>query len=168
MVSRKSFFVAFLIPVLMVGPAFSDEPATQNWVKTWVPAWAENRGTNYFYTNNQGDKLSGFTAHQMRDLLYRHKADTAYAPDHSMVKAGYELRTNGQTAFEGINEVLEMVNGNDGSASGVELETTSKNAFGAINELNEKIGTIYDSKTGTYKFVTIADEFNQGILTTNN
>lgn len=149
MVNRISFFVVLLISVLTVVPAFSDEPATQNWVKTWVPSWAENRGTNYFYTNSQGDKLSGFTAHQMRDLLYRHKADTAYAPDHSMVKAGYELRTQGQTAFEGINEVLEKVDGNNGVAgSAVQLETKAQNAYGAINELNGKVGDLQTSVNG--------------------
>lgn len=152
--NKTDFFIAFLISVLLVGPAFSDEPATQNWVKTWVPSWAENRGSNYFipaskesdlFTKRRGEVLSSGTAHQMRDLLYRHKLDSLYDPDSSMVKEGYELRTTGQTAFEGINEVLEMVNGNDGTEnSAVQLETEAQNAYGAINELKDEIAGLQD------------------------
>ena len=154
MMNKTDFFIAFLISVLLVGPAFSDEPATQNWVKTWVPSWAENRGSNYFipaskesdlFTKRRGEVLSSGTAHQMRDLLYRHKLDSLYDPDSSMVKEGYELRTTGQTAFEGINEVLEMVNGNDGTEnSAVQLETEAQNAYGAINELKDEIAGLQD------------------------
>ena len=174
MINKTDFFIAFLISVLLVGPAFSDEPATQNWVKTWVPSWAENRGANYFipankesdlFTKRRGEVLSTGTAHQMRDLLYRHKSDSLYAPDSSMVKEGYELRTTGQTAFEGINEVLEKVNGNDGTEnSAVQLETTAQNAYGAINELKDEIAGLQDqvdtkvSSDGLSETVTVVVE----------
>jgi hypothetical protein len=134
----------------VVGPAFSgnDDPATIGYVKTFVPGWAENMGGKYFllkeqkddfFPNTTGEKLNTYTAHQMRDLLYRHKSDKAFAPDSSMVKDGFGLRTTGQTAFEGINEVLGMVNGNDGENSAVTLETTAQNAYGAINELKNSM-----------------------------
>lgn len=172
MTNKTNSFIAFLIPVMVVGSAFSDEAATQNWVKSWVPGWAENRGADYFipadkessfFTKRRGEVLSSGTAHQMRDLLYRHKLDTAFVPDTSMVKEGYELRTTGQTAFEGINEVLEKVDGNNGeSGTAVTLETTAQNAFGAINELkgrvdNLNVPTATSQLTNDSNFVTESD-----------
>lgn len=176
--TKTNIFMAFLVSVLVVGPAFSDEVATQNWVKSWIPGWAENKGSSYFipvnkesnfFPQRRGEVLSSGTAHQMRDLLYRHKEDSLFVPDSSMVKEGYELRTTGQTAFEGINEVLEKVDGNNGTpGSSVQLETVSQNAFGAVNELKGKVDELQEDVDGLSAEISDKvsnDELTEGYYT---
>ena len=131
MIYKTNFFIAFLISVLVISPAFSAVSATQEWVK-------EN-----YYLKKRGEGLSTFTAERMRDLLYETQG-VPHNPNYTYVKN--PLRTTKKTAFEGINELLEKVDGNDGTeGSAVELETTAQNAYGAINELLTKV----DGNDGT-------------------
>ena len=121
MANKVGFSVVSLIAMMAACPAFSATTATQDWVK--------NRYDGPLNTIN--NRL----ATDVRDKIYTYDKNTKTVSN--------PLHTTGQNAFDGVNEVLEMVNGNDGTAnSEVQLETTAQNAFGAINELKDEIASL--------------------------
>ena len=123
--NRTKFFITSFYAVLAVCPSIAaSATATQDWVQ------------DYAYRKTQGTTLSSYMATKIRDQLYTFDTDKN-SPTFQGVKN--PLRTDGQNAFDGINEILEKVDGNDGTNSAVELKTNAKNAFGAINELKDNI-----------------------------
>ena len=137
MLNNKRFLFASLIAIMATCPAFSETPATQEWVKVQVYDK---------YLKPQGDALNTINqrlATDVRDKIYVYDTDKA-SPTYRQVLD--PLNTDAQTAFSGINEVLEKVDGNNGVAgSAVQLETRAQNAYGAINELNGKVGDLQTS-----------------------
>lgn len=127
MMNRASFFVMSLVAIVSVRPAFA-ATATEDWVKNYAYKKATvNTALTTLNTNFIG----------VRNNIYDYD-DDKNSPTYQKVKN--PLRTDGQNAFDGINEVLEKVDGNNGTSnSAVQLETTAKNAFGAINELKGQI-----------------------------
>ena len=126
MANKTNFFVVSLIAMMAVAPAVADTPATQEWTK--------NRYDSAMRTINQR------LATDVRDKIYQYDANKQSDTYGQVLDP---LNTEAETAFSGINEVLEKVDGNDGTSnSAVTLETTAQNAFGAINELKGEIDNI--------------------------
>ena len=140
MLNKKGFLFVSLIAVMATCPALSDTPATQEWVKANVYSKAKSQALRDDL-DRQGDALNTINnrlATDVRDKIYNY--------DKSTKSVTNPLRTEGQNAFDGINEVLQKVDGNNGtSGSAVQLETASQNAYGAINELNDKVGNLQTS-----------------------
>ena len=119
MANKTNFFVVSLIAMMAVAPAVADTPATQEWTKS----------RDDYKISTINTRL----ATDVRDKVYNYDTNKS-SPTYQQVLD--PLNTEAETAFSGINEVLQKVNGNDGTAnSAVTLETTAQNAFGAINEL---------------------------------
>ena len=126
MANKTNFFVVSLIAMMAVAPAVADTAATQEWTK--------GRYDSTLQTINQR------LATDVRDKIYNYDTNKN-SPTYRQVLD--PLHTEAETAFSGINEVLEKVDGNDGTSnSAVTLETTAQNAFGAINELKGEIDNI--------------------------
>ena len=169
MMNKTKFLITSLFGIAAVCPAVADTVATEKWVK------------GYTYKKATVDTAVGtLNSHfiDVRDNVYMYDLN-----NHGGVLN--PLHTAGQNAFSGINEVLEKVDGNNGtSGSAATLNTTAKNAFGAINELKVEIdgkvstadlnsavsdaigsqigndlNTIYDTATETRKSVAIVDNF---------
>ncbi len=144
MINKTKFFIASFCAVLAVCPSVADTTATQDWVQS------------YAFRKLQGQSLSQSMA-QVRDQLYTFDTDKN-SPTFRGVKN--PLHTDGQNAFDGINELLTKVDGNDGTEnSAVTLNTTAQNAFGAINELKQDVDTVYDNGTQKRVNVEIVNDF---------
>lgn len=126
MANKMGFLVVSLIAMTVVCPALADTTATREWVKAQVyDKYIEPQGVALNTINKR-------LATDVRDKIYTYDKNTKTVSN--------PLHTTGQNAFDGVNEILEMVNGNNGTLNSEEqLETTSKNAFGAINELKDEI-----------------------------
>ena len=146
MANKMNFFVVSLIAMMAVAPAVADTPASQEWTKERY--------------DSKISTINSRLATAVRDKIYVYDSNKS-SPTYGQPLD--PLNTQAETAFSGINEVLEMVDGNDGSAnSAVELQTTSKNAFGAINELKGEIDNIdvptkVSDLTNDSGFITDAD-----------
>ena len=126
MANKTNFFVVSLIAMMAVAPAVADTPATQEWTK--------GRYDTAMQTINSR------LATDVRDKIYNYDTNKN-SPTYRQILD--PLHTEAGTAFSGINEVLQKVDGNDGTANSAEtLETTAQNAFGAINELKDAIDNI--------------------------
>ena len=126
MANKTNFFVVSLIAMMAVAPAVADTPATQEWTK--------GRYDTAMQTINSR------LATDVRDKIYNYDTNKN-SPTYRQILD--PLNTEAETAFSGINEVLQKVDGNNGTAnSAVTLETTAQNAFGAINELKDAIDNI--------------------------
>ena len=129
MTRNKAFLIVSLIAMTAAGSALADTTATREWVKAQVYDK---------YIEPQGNALNTINKRLATDVR-----DKIYTYDKNTKTVSNPLRTEGQNAFDGVNEVLEKVDGNNGEAgSAVQLQTTSKNAFGAINELKGEIDSI--------------------------
>ena len=148
MLNNKRFLLASLIAIMATCPAFSETPATQEWVKANVYSKAKSQALRDDL-DRQGDALNTINqrlATDVRDKIYVYDTNKN-SPTYRQVLD--PLNTDAQTAFSGINEVLEKVDGNNGVAgSAVQLETRAQNAYGAINELNGKVGDLQTSVNG--------------------
>lgn len=126
MTRNKAFLIVSLIAMTAAESALADTTATREWVKAQVYDK---------YVEPMGDALNTINKRLATDVR-----DKIYTYDKNTKTVSNPLRTDGQNAFDGINELLTKVDGNDGtSGSAVELETTAKNAYGAINELKGEI-----------------------------
>ena len=136
MLKNRVFFIGSLIAVMAVSPAFSDTTATREWVKAQVyDKYIEPQGVALNTINKR-------LATDVRDKIYHYDTDKN-SPTYRQVLD--PLNTESQTAFSGINEVLQKLDGNNGEqGSAVQLETSAQNAYGAINELNNEIGDLQD------------------------
>ena len=148
MLNNKRFLLVSLIAIMATCPAFSETPATQEWVKANVYSKAKSQALRDDL-DKQGVALNTINqrlATDVRDKIYIYDTNKN-SPTYRQVLD--PLNTDAQTAFSGINEVLEKVDGNNGVAgSAVQLETEAQNAYGAINELNDKVGDLQISVKG--------------------
>lgn len=129
MTAKTSFFAVSLFGLMVACPALAATTATQDWVK------------NNYYSKTAVNTLNNNFI-RVRDSVLLYDADPN-SPTRGQILNS--LNTEGQNAFDGINELLTKVDGNDGtSGSAVELETTAKNAYGAINELKDEISGLQD------------------------
>lgn len=168
MSNKTNLFTVSLLGIMAVVSAFaaSEDPATQGWVTTnfYAKSGSEKNATQKWIKDNYYNKTTvGNAMKTNNDLLTVSIGPYLYDMDSSTKTPANPLNTTGQNAFDGINEVLQKVDGNTGeSGTAVTLETTAQNAFGAINELkgrvdNLNVPTATSQLTNDSNFVTESD-----------